>query len=713
MSISTDGFGTILSDLISGGGGGGGGALTLDPNFQTADFTAEVGKLYLVETGGGAVNVTFPYTSSDGDQFGLVPSGPNPINLFGFYYDGSSSPSTLGNQIVIFQRVTIFDQEFWFVVSSSAGDALKASVSSQFTSLIALNSANVSYDLLAEDGAGTKVKVPSNLIVRSFSGVSSGATEGESGPAYTWSSADGNSNVAGNGGAGGGLYLAPGVGGASLSNGRGGFGGLLSLVSGNGGQGSDAGGDGGDASITAGGGGSSNNVGGDGGSVSFQAGGGGSANNHGGDGGILSFTGGNGGNGVDDSGGDGGSVQIASGNGGVGAIDGGDAGTVTITSGNGQSGSTGVGGIGGDITITPGQGGFGATGGGQGGTLSLYGGNGGNGDTNDGGAGGSVTFNAGGGGASNSADAGSAGNITASAGQGGHGAQGNTAGGYVNIYGGSGTSQIYGGSAGGAVVIQGGENTDPSVNPISSPLPGGVNITGGLGAPGAGLNGAPGGVAAVTGGLGGNSDTNDGGTGGIAIFVAGDGGDGSGSGGVGGTTYIAAGSGGDGAVGANGGDVVIEAADGGGGTPSGDPGRILIGTNDPLLAMFNQRTGSIEMGNTTYYPPITQIGSVRQPKAILTPGANISVDLAQVTNAEVTLDQNSTLDFANLADGISGVILVKQDANGGWTLGNGTGMLTPGGTALSIGTGVNAASAIDYYCDGTNVYATLRGASFS
>lgn len=176
------------------------------------------------------------------------------------------------------------------------------------------------------------------------------------------------------------------------------------------------------------------------------------------------------------------------------------------------------------------------------------------------------------------------------------------------------------------------------------------------------------------------------------------------SGGVGG----ASGSG----TGGAGGDVAIEGGNAGaGGSPTA--GKIRIGTNDPLLSAFGSRTSEIQMGNATYYPPITQIGSVRQPKTTLTPGANIDVNLAEVTNAEVTLDQNSTLDFSNVADGVRGSIVVKQDGTGTWTLSNGTSMKTPGGVALAISLAANSVSVLDYYCDGVDVFVTLRGAAFA
>ena len=95
----------------------------------------------------------------------------------------------------------------------------------------------------------------------------------------------------------------------------------------------------------------------------------------------------------------------------------------------------------------------------------------------------------------------------------------------------------------------------------------------------------------------------------------------------------------------------------------------------------------------------------------LTDGANISIDLADSNNFEVTLAGNRTLDNpSNCTAGQSGSIFIVQDGTGSRTLAYGSYFDFAGGTAPTLSTAASAVDRIDYVVrSATSIHAVFTG----
>lgn len=119
------------------------------------------------------------------------------------------------------------------------------------------------------------------------------------------------------------------------------------------------------------------------------------------------------------------------------------------------------------------------------------------------------------------------------------------------------------------------------------------------------------------------------------------------------------------------------------------------------VAVANGGTGNTSLAYTT-----------------LTDGATITWTIAGVTNnAVVTLGGNRTLAFSGLTSGITGTLVVKQDAAGSRTLTLPTSgcinkVIGGGGGAVTLTTTANAIDILTFTYDGTNCYWTY-GANYN
>lgn len=95
----------------------------------------------------------------------------------------------------------------------------------------------------------------------------------------------------------------------------------------------------------------------------------------------------------------------------------------------------------------------------------------------------------------------------------------------------------------------------------------------------------------------------------------------------------------------------------------------------------------------------------------LTDAANISIDLADSNNFEVTLAGNRTLDNpSNCTAGQSGSIFIVQDGTGSRTLAYGSYFDFAGGTAPTLSTAASAVDRIDYVVrSATSIHAVFTG----
>jgi hypothetical protein len=94
-----------------------------------------------------------------------------------------------------------------------------------------------------------------------------------------------------------------------------------------------------------------------------------------------------------------------------------------------------------------------------------------------------------------------------------------------------------------------------------------------------------------------------------------------------------------------------------------------------------------------------------------TDGATITItcDASKtVQNSTVTLAGNRTLAFASVANGMTGVLIVKQDVTGTRTLGlpSGSKVIGGGSGTITLSTAANAVDLLTWVYDGTNYYWT-------
>lgn len=101
----------------------------------------------------------------------------------------------------------------------------------------------------------------------------------------------------------------------------------------------------------------------------------------------------------------------------------------------------------------------------------------------------------------------------------------------------------------------------------------------------------------------------------------------------------------------------------------------------------------------------------------LTDGATITQTMtsAKVSqNAKVTITDNRTLAFSGLVNGMSGILIVKQDGSGGsgLTLPASSVVIDDGGGSISLTPDANAIDVLSWIYDGTNIFWTY-GLNFS
>ena len=106
-------------------------------------------------------------------------------------------------------------------------------------------------------------------------------------------------------------------------------------------------------------------------------------------------------------------------------------------------------------------------------------------------------------------------------------------------------------------------------------------------------------------------------------------------------------------------------------------------------------TSVLLLSETTNGQTVT--GGVRANIVTLNDATNISYDMDDGNNAEVTLAGNRTLDNpTNITVGQSGSIFISQDGTGSRTLAYGDAYDFAGGTAPTLSTAANAVDRIDY-----------------
>jgi len=103
-------------------------------------------------------------------------------------------------------------------------------------------------------------------------------------------------------------------------------------------------------------------------------------------------------------------------------------------------------------------------------------------------------------------------------------------------------------------------------------------------------------------------------------------------------------------------------------------------------------------------------GNTSQSTVVLTDGATITwTVLGLINNAEVTLGGNRTLAFSGIANGMTGTLIVKQDATGSRTLAlpSGSKVINGGSGAVTLTTTANAIDVLAFIYDGTNYFWTI------
>lgn len=92
------------------------------------------------------------------------------------------------------------------------------------------------------------------------------------------------------------------------------------------------------------------------------------------------------------------------------------------------------------------------------------------------------------------------------------------------------------------------------------------------------------------------------------------------------------------------------------------------------------------------------------PFQVLTSSPSISWNLDNGYNAKVTLSHNATLSLANVQNGMSGCLIVRQDNVGGRTLALPQGSQVINGGIFSLTSAPNAITMLTFVCDDTYLY---------
>ena len=175
------------------------------------------------------------------------------------------------------------------------------------------------------------------------------------------------------------------------------------------------------------------------------------------------------------------------------------------------------------------------------------------------------------------------------------------------------------------------------------------------------------------------------------------------------------------------GTLVVSGADYGasdGSMPTGVEKALFLNTNSSSRRLFIFNNGSFR---ELFQSGVSQVNVASQitgvtPKAnggtgnstwdyaTLTDGATVTWTVAGlVNNAVVTLGGNRTLAFSGLVNGMSGTLIVKQDATGSrsLTLPAGSKVINGGSGAITLSTTANAIDILTWTYDGTNTYWTF------
>jgi len=118
-------------------------------------------------------------------------------------------------------------------------------------------------------------------------------------------------------------------------------------------------------------------------------------------------------------------------------------------------------------------------------------------------------------------------------------------------------------------------------------------------------------------------------------------------------------------------------------------GNILIGTDS------DDGSNKLQVNGNIY-----SSGTIRSYVASQSNSGTVTINLDSSNNHNITLTGNSTLSLSNIANnvGVSGNIILQQDATGGRTVTLSSEMKTPlGGASIDFETGANSISALSYY----------------
>lgn len=134
---------------------------------------------------------------------------------------------------------------------------------------------------------------------------------------------------------------------------------------------------------------------------------------------------------------------------------------------------------------------------------------------------------------------------------------------------------------------------------------------------------------------------------------------------------------------------------------------------DRLPAMSTTKKGAVPATGTPSGKFLNDGGSWVGPSSFyatfqtLEDAASVKWNLLNGYNAKVTLEGNRALSITNASSGMSGLLIVKQDATGNRTLTLPSGSIILGGGTLTLSTAANAVDILTFVYDGTNYYWSL------
>lgn len=134
---------------------------------------------------------------------------------------------------------------------------------------------------------------------------------------------------------------------------------------------------------------------------------------------------------------------------------------------------------------------------------------------------------------------------------------------------------------------------------------------------------------------------------------------------------------------------------------------------DRLPAMSTTKKGAVPATGTPSGKFLNDGGSWVGPSSFyatfqtLEDAAPVKWNLLNGYNAKVTLEGNRALSITNASSGMSGLLIVKQDATGNRTLTLPSGSIILGGGSLTLSTAANAVDILTFVYDGTNYYWSL------